>query len=100
VKLPTTGVEYWSLAIASEPEVSPDGWELSVDGGGTWKAATLDPDDNTRSRWLLAGPDADLPPAGSVVVENTVTPILRHIDQPERLYRKAPKITLVALVTL
>lgn len=90
--LPREGIEHWSLTLTTTPAVDPDQWELSVDGKVTWHAGIVDPDNSARARWTLAGPDATDLPDGVIQVLDDVEPDIRHIDDPERIYRHPPKI--------
>jgi hypothetical protein len=83
--------EYYQLEIVTEPDV-PGGWEASFDQGETWvngSAATVGGGVPV-IRWLLAGPEADL--TNAVPIVGDITPLVRAVDVPELLVRKAPPI--------
>ena len=83
--------EFYRVAITTDGDVTD--WEASFDGGTTWHDGEVDPDEETFTRWLLAGPDAPLGTAVAVITADVV-PIVRATDNPEIVVRKAPRITL------
>lgn len=69
--------------------------ELSLDDEGTWHEA-LDVVDGV-PRWLLAGPNAEENPAGTVVVPlGTHDEIIRVRDHPEVVVRRTGGVVRVA----
>lgn len=81
--------EYYALTIATDDDVT--GWQASFDHGTTWHAGDTSEDDG-RTRWLLAGPDADT--GDAIVISASVVPLVRAIDNPEIIVRKAPRVTV------
>lgn len=82
--------EYYRLAITATPPVTSAAWELSVDGGATWTAATVV---DGLPAWLVRGPDyAGDQTDTALLVSATVRPILRLIDDPETIVRTSPSI--------
>ena len=94
MRLHRSARKYFTLDITTSPAISA--WELSVDGGSTWVAATLTGDSFS---WLISGPDFDpttAPDASSMAVAGTVKPLLRATDYPEVLVEDAPMIILTS----
>lgn len=81
--------EFYRLEIATTPAV--DAWELSVDGGTTWLAGEVDPDDADITRWLLAGANVAQGTAVAVITAS-LAPRIRAVDNPEIIIRNAPMI--------
>lgn len=83
--------KYYKLQIDTEPAVTA--WEASFDHGETWQPQTTV---DTYPAWLVAGPDAD-PGTAVAVLQESVTPWLRAVDNPEILdvEDKAPRIYLI-----
>lgn len=83
--------KYYKLDITTEPAVTA--WEASFDKGETWHPHTVV---DTFSAWLVAGPDAD-PGNAVAVLDSSVTPLLRAVDNPEILDGEgsAPRINLI-----
>lgn len=90
--------EFYVLQITTAPQIS--GWQASFDAEATWVAAELVADTTDTFRWLVSGPDFD--PTGQAVAASaslalgSTIPIVRAADNPEVIYRKAPKITVKA----
>jgi hypothetical protein len=83
--------KFYKLEITTEPAVTA--WEASFDRGVTWQPQTTV---DTYPAWLVAGPDADPGPAVAVL-EESVTPWIRAVDNPEILdvEGQAPRIYLI-----
>lgn len=88
--------EFYVLQITTSPQIAA--WQASFDGEGTWVDGEAVPATDDEFRWLVSGPDFD--PTGQVVADSealplgSTTPIVRASDNPEVIYRKAPKITV------
>lgn len=88
--------EFYILQITTDPQVTA--WEASFDGEETWVDGEAVVGSDDTFRWLVSGPDFD--PTGQVVADSaelplaTTVPIVRASDDPEVIYRKAPKISV------
>lgn len=92
--LSSDGREFYTLEIVTDPAVS--GWEahfgeLDEADDKVWVAGEAD---GANTRWLLAGPDAELD-AAAAVIDASVEPKVRAIDNPEIIVRSAPVVYLV-----
>jgi hypothetical protein len=95
VFLPPSGVDNYTLTITTIPALS--GWEASFDGGVTWVPGVPDVSDPATFRWLLVGPlvaPGDIPADPHTVITLDVEPLVRAIDDPKIIVRKAPYVSL------
>lgn len=93
MRLSPRGADDYVLTITTIPVMS--GWEASFDGGASWVAGTPDVVDPTTYRWLMVGPLVDpVPVAPHTVLTIDVEPLVRAIDNPKIIVRKAPWIAL------
>ena len=91
MQLHPAGVEYYDPGPSSDPAVSD--WLMSFDGGATKKGPTRV--DDGRPKWLVAGPQADSPPADATGLPlGYTTPLLYAEDDPEVIVRSAPDINV------
>lgn len=87
--------EFYILQISTAPQVTA--WQASFDGE-EWVDCEQVGDDTFR--WLVNGPEFD--PVGQADADSaalplgSLTPIVRASDDPEVIYRKAPKISVKA----
>lgn len=91
MRLHPLGVEYYKLTIATDPATSTTDWEASFDSGETWTAAT---DVDGASAWLVAGHDAESPDPSAIVLPTSARPLVRLIDNPEVVVRRASSIII------
>lgn len=90
--------EFYVIEIPTDPQLTV--WEASFDNEATWVDGEAVPATDNWFRWLVSGPDFD--PTGQVVADSeeltlgSTVPIVRASDDPEVIYRKAPKITVKA----
>lgn len=83
------GREYYTWPVVADVDLVPP-IELSIDGGQTWHETEAV---SGGIRALVAGPDAEDNPAGTIVLSRGVNSILaRCIDNPEVVIRGAGAI--------
>lgn len=86
--------EFYAPTITTDPAITA--WDASFDDEVTWVAG--ESVGNDKFRWLVNGPDFD--PTGQVDADSSelplgsTVPIVRASDDPEVIYRKAPKISV------
>lgn len=91
MRLTPEGVELYALAITTDPDVGPDQWQASFDGGDTWHAAQVV---DGRSAWLVAGYAAADPGDAVAVITSSMRPKVEYTESPSVFVRYPPAITL------